>query len=70
MSNLDLKQLAASTAALVVLALVWSVIDRTIRWLNSKTHLKRMEFHGDLVEVMVIKAVKSTYQTYVEKLKA
>lgn len=67
---MDFKQIAVSALALVVLALVWNIIEKTLKVLNGKIHHRKVEFHGDLVDYMVIKAVKSVYQTYAEKLKA
>ena len=67
---MDIKQVAASALALVILAIVWGIVEKIFKVLNNKIHHKKIEFHGELVDKIVLNAVKSVYQTYVEKLKA
>ena len=58
---MDLKQMIVSALALVVLALGWSIIDRILKWVTSRVHFKHLEFHGDLVDRIVLNAVKTVY---------
>lgn len=66
---MDWQSIVLSAVSIVLTALVSWLTQRLITWINSKiSNSKNAKFFTDAVEV-VSRAVKVTYQTYVQALK-
>lgn len=66
---MDWQTLLLSAVSIILTALVTWLSQRLITWLNSKiSNSKNAQYLTDAVDV-VTRAVKVTYQTYVEALK-
>lgn len=66
---MDWQSILLSVVSIVLTVLVSWLTQRLITWINSKiSNSKNAKYLTDAVEV-VVRAVKVTYQTYVEALK-